>query len=307
MYPRISDIFSDLFGVNFPLPIYSFGAMVALAILLASWITGKELDRMYAEGKLSGVRLPVKSKGKSRKVTTQVQKPSAIIGVVTIIAVVAGFAGSKLFHILENLDDFAANPLGMIFSTGGFTFYGGLLIAALSIAWYVRKHGVSVKRFADAIAPSLILGYGVGRIGCHLAGDGDWGIAADVAAKPSWLPMWLWAETYPRNILNENLADNPVYPTSIYEFVAGVILFAVLWAVRKHPFKAGWLFSLYVFVAGVERLLIEQIRVNNEFDLLGISITQAEMISVFMILLGLTGLALTSRKVTDSSEAVLQT
>lgn len=303
MYPRISDLFSDLFGVNVPIPIYSFGAMVAIAILLASWITGKELDRMYNAGLINGVKLPAKGSSKSRKDGNQIHKPSALIGTVTIIAVVAGFAGSKLFHILENLDQFAVNPIGMIFSTGGFTFYGGLLIAAATIAWYVNKHGISVPRFADAVAPSLILGYGVGRIGCHLAGDGDWGIAADVAAKPSWLPMWLWAEDYPRNILNEDLSANPVYPTSIYEFIAGVLLFAVLWAVRKHPFKAGWLFSLYVFLAGFERLLIERIRVNNEFDFLGITMTQAELISVVMIALGVVGLAITSKKVSESAAA----
>ena len=299
MYPRLSDIFSDLFGVNFPIPIYSFGAMVAVAILLASWITGKELDRMYKAGLIKGVKLPKKGEDKSRK---EIREPSALIGTVTIIAVVAGFAGSKLFHILENLDQFAVNPMAMIFSTGGFTFYGGLLVAAISIAWYVNKHGISVRRFADAIAPSLILGYGVGRIGCHLAGDGDWGIPADIAAKPDWLPMWLWAETYPQNILNEDLSANPVYPTSIYEFFAGVVLFAILWAVRKHPFKAGWLFSLYVFVAGLERLLIESIRVNNEFDLLGMTVTQAEVISVIMMLLGVVGLAFTTKKVSETPE-----
>jgi phosphatidylglycerol:prolipoprotein diacylglycerol transferase len=298
MYPRLSDIFLDVFGFNFPLPIYSFGALVAVAILTASWITGKELDRMYAKGLISGVKLrePKKKGGGNGKRAIKTHSPSAIIGTVTIIAVVAGFAGSKLFHILENLDDFGENPLGLIFSTGGFTFYGGLILAAAMISWFVRRHGVSVRRFADAIAPSLILGYGIGRVGCHLAGDGDWGIAADIAAKPGWLPMWLWAETYPRNIVGQNLADNPVYPTSIYEFVAGVLLFWVLWLLRKHPFQAGWLFSWYVLFAGFERFMIEKIRVNNEFDLLGLTVTQAEVISIVMISLGLVGLFLTTKK-----------
>ncbi|NND73130.1 MAG: prolipoprotein diacylglyceryl transferase [Rhodothermales bacterium] len=302
MYPRISDLFSDLLGFNFPIPIYSFGAMVAVAILTASWITGKELDRMYAAGIVKSVKLPEakKKKGKGKKTVKTEQSPSALIGTVTIIAVVAGFAGSKIFHILENLGEFAANPFGMLFSTGGFTFYGGLIVAAICIALYIRKYGLSVRRFADAIAPSLILGYGIGRIGCHLAGDGDWGIPADIAAKPDWLPMWLWAETYPNNILNIDLSGAAVYPTSIYEFVAGLLLFAVLWAVRKHPFQSGWLFSLYLVFAGLERFFIEKIRVNNEFELFGAIMTQAELISILMIVLGVVGIGLTMRKTGNS-------
>ncbi len=114
MYPRLSDIFQDLFGFNFPLPIYSFGAMVAIAILTASWIAGKELDRLYSVGKIKGVRLlePKNKEKPGRRREFKVYGPSAIIGTVTIIAVVAGFAGSKIFHILENLDDFSRDPLG---------------------------------------------------------------------------------------------------------------------------------------------------------------------------------------------------
>ena len=306
MYPRISDLFTDLLGFNFPIPIYSFGAMVAIAILTASWITGKELDRMYNAGIVNGIKLPdsKKKKSKARKRQSGEQSPSVIIGTVTIIAVVAGFAGSKIFHILENLGDFAANPFGMLFSTGGFTFYGGLIVAALCIAWYIRRYKISVRRFADAIAPSLILGYGIGRIGCHLAGDGDWGIPADMAAKPEWLPTWLWAETYPNNILNIDLSGAAVYPTSIYEFVAGVALFGILWAIRKHKYEAGWLFSLYLIFAGFERFLIEKIRINNEFELFGTMITQAELISTIMIVLGVVGVGLTMRKSTGTPVAV---
>jgi phosphatidylglycerol:prolipoprotein diacylglycerol transferase len=222
--------------------------------------------------------------------------PSALVGTLVVLAVLFGFAGAKLFHILENLPDFFANPGAMIFSSGGFTFYGGLLAAAVAIAWYVRSKGLSVPIAADAVAPSLMLGYGIGRIGCHLAGDGDWGIMADLSAKPGWIPTWLWAETYPNNILGINIPEPGVYPTSIYEFLMAAALFGVLWALRKHPFKPGWLFSLYFVLAGAERFLIEQIRVNNVLDFFGIEATQAEFISVLMIIAGLIGLTLTSRK-----------
>lgn len=307
MYPRILEIplpFS-IGGID-SLTIHSFGAMVALAVLAAAWLTGRELDRLYKAGRLKGVRMPVETKDKGRrKTTTQVVSPSALVGTLVVMVVVFGFAGAKLFHILENLPDFFANPGAMIFSSGGFTFYGGLLVAALAIAWYVRNKGLSVPIMADAIAPTLILGYGIGRLGCHLAGDGDWGIVSDLSAKPGWIPTWLWAETYRNNILGVNIPEPGVYPTSIYEFLMAVALFGVLWALRKHPFKPGWLFSLYLVFAGAERFIIEQIRVNNVLNFFGIEATQAEFISVLMIVAGLIGLALTSRKRDEKDAAAV--
>jgi phosphatidylglycerol:prolipoprotein diacylglycerol transferase len=186
----------------------------------------------------------------------------------------------------------------MIFTKGGFTFYGGLLVAGGGIAYLVRKKGLSIGRFIDALAPTVMLAYGIGRIGCHLAGDGDWGVASNLAAKPGWLPTWLWAETYPKNIIyNTPVPESgyvplpeAVYPTPLYEFAAAVILFGVLWSLRKHRHAPGWLFSMFLVFAGVERFLIEKIRVNNEFDLLGLTVTQAEVISVILVALGVIGL-----------------
>lgn len=286
MYPRISDLFKDFLGFELPFPIYSFGFMVAVAVLLAAWITQKELDRLHGEGRIGTVRLPDR---KDRKRLVDMS-PSHLMGTVTMLAVAGGFAGAKLFHILENLGEFFADPLGMIFSSGGFTFYGGLIVAAVLIARYVKKHGVAVPLFADAVAPGLMLAYGVGRIGCHLAGDGDWGIASNVADKPSWIPTFLWSETYPRNIWGVDLSQSPVYPTPLYEFAMAALLAAALWTLRRHPFRAGWLFSLYLVMNGVERFLIEKIRVNNTFDVLGFESTQAELIAVLLIALGVVGL-----------------
>lgn len=283
MYPRLSDVFRDVFGVEFPIPIYSFGAMVATAILVGVWCAGRELDRKYANGEVGGVRI-----GRGQGQSTTEASPSVLMGTIAIIAAVAGIAGAKLFTILGNPGRFLLDPGGVLFSTGGLTFYGGLLVAAGAIIWYLRRQNLSVPPVADAAAPGLMLAYGIGRIGCHLAGDGDWGIPADLAAKPDWLPMWLWAETYPNAIIGP--PEQPVYPTSIYEAVAAALLFGVLWAVRKHPYQAGWLFSLYLVLNGVERFLIEKIRVNPEYDLFGIMATQAEIISVLLILGGFVGL-----------------
>lgn len=297
MYPRLSDIFQDLFGFSLPFPIYSFGAMVAAGVLTAMWLTRLELDRMFAEGRIGSVRLKVdEGKGRGRRGTWKEVSPSALVGTITVMAVLLGIAGSKLFHILENLDSFSQDPMGMIFSSGGLTFYGGLIVAGVSIAWYVRKKGGSLGAFADAVAPGLMIAYGIGRIGCHLAGDGDWGIMADMSLKPEWLPTWLWAETYPNNILNIDIPEPGVYPTSIYEFVAAALLFGVLWAFRKHPYQNGWLFSLYLVFNGIERFLIEKIRVNNEFDVFGLTVTQAEIISSLIILAGVVGLIVTWKR-----------
>lgn len=301
MYPRISDLFQDLLGIELPFPIYSFGLMLAVAILTAAWLTGRELDRMYRTGRIGGVRVPVDDEKGRRRGRTREASPSVLVGTIAVIAAVGGIVGAKVFHILENLDEFALDPLGMIFSSGGLTFYGGLIVAGGAIAWYLRKKNLSIGAFADAIAPSLMIGYGIGRIGCHLAGDGDWGIAADVAAKPDWLPMWLWAETYPNAIIGP--PPEPVYPTSIYEFVMAGLLFAVLWAVRKHPYKGGWLFSLYLVFNGIERFLIEQIRVNNVLDFILFQATQAEVIATLTILTGLAGLVFFSKRREPADEA----
>lgn len=290
MYPRLLEI---PLGGDASITIYSYGFMVAVAILLASWLAGRELDRLQKEGRFGPIKGAAHSKkgGKTGPVL-----PSELMGTITVIAAAMGVAGSKLFHILENFGRFMQDPSGMIFSTGGLTFYGGLICAGLSIAWYGHRKGIHVPTLADAVAPSLMIAYGVGRIGCHLAGDGDWGIAADMSLKPSWLPTWLWAETYPNNILGMTLDQPGVYPTSIYEFVACLALFGLLWAVRRHPFKAGWLFMLYIALNGFERLLIEQIRVNNTFDVFGFEATQAEMIASTFILVGVVGLAFLTRR-----------
>jgi phosphatidylglycerol:prolipoprotein diacylglycerol transferase len=286
MYPRLSDLFRDLFGVDLPFPIYSYGTMVAIAILTGAWLVGREMDRKYEAGQLGGVRM---NEGSGRAATER--PPSALVPTLAIIAFVAGILGSKLFTILGDPASFLLNPGDILFSMGGLTFYGGLIVAAGAIIWYVRRRGLSIPPVLDAAAPVLFLGYGIGRLGCHLAGDGDWGIPADLAAKPDWLPTWLWAETYPDAIVGP--PAEPVYPTSLYEALAATLLFGVLWALRKHPFRAGWLFSLYLVFNGVERFLIEKIRVTAEYQLLGLTPTQAEIISVLLFLAGVAGLVRT--------------
>ena len=141
MYPRLSDVFRDLLGFEFPIPIYSFGAMVAEGALVAGWLLGKELDRYYRAGRLNGVRMKVdtkkdagntskKRKGAARRRSShKLVAPSNAVWLITMVALGSGFLGARVFHILENLDQFAADPGGMLFASGGFTFYGGLIVA----------------------------------------------------------------------------------------------------------------------------------------------------------------------------------
>jgi len=141
-----------------------------------------------------------------------------------------------------------------------------------------------------------MLAYGIGRIGCQLSGDGDWGIMADMALKPDWLPTVLWAQTYTGNILGVTIPAPGVYPTPIYETIMATGLFAILWRLRDHRFSHGWLFALYCVFAGVERWLIEKIRVNATVHFIGMELTQAEIISAVLVVGGLAAIIFLMRQ-----------
>jgi phosphatidylglycerol:prolipoprotein diacylglycerol transferase len=308
MYPRIVDIPLpfEIGGLD-SLTVYSYGLMVVLGVLTAAWLAARELDRLFRIGRLPAVEVPDESETDSksrrrgrnrRKQRMRPASPSVLMGTIATLAIVGGIVGARLFFVLENMDQFAADPLGTLFSSGGLTFYGGFLLAAGLIVWFLKRHDLSVRTFADAIAPGLMLAYGIGRIGCYLAGDGDWGVCSNLANKPGWLPTWLWSENFEGNILGqpatalENCPPSAtgVYPTMLYEFAASVAIFAALWVLRKHPYKSGWLFSLYLVLSGAWRFVIEKIRVNPSYDLLGFTVTQAEVIAVLIVLAGAAGL-----------------
>ena len=106
----------------------------------------------------------------------EVIHPYELVGNMTIIAAVAGLLGAKIFHNLENWDDFKRDPVDALLSFSGLTMYGGLIFGAIAVIWYARKHKITTTHLIDSSAPGLMLAYGVGRIGCQVAGDGDWGI-----------------------------------------------------------------------------------------------------------------------------------
>jgi phosphatidylglycerol:prolipoprotein diacylglycerol transferase len=225
-------------------------------------------------------------------------------GNITMIAAVGGLLGAKLFAYLENpvpLSEFFADPFS------GLTIFGGLICGIGLGLYYLYKNKLSIPHFIDSVAPGLIMAYGVGRIGCQISGDGDWGIN-NAAAKPGWmnfLPDWMWAYNYPNNVNQvgvpiENCRfeetghcfelATPVYPTPMYEALMCLLIFGILWYFRKKITIPGVLFSLYMILSGIERFFIEKIRVNDTYDMLGMKITQAEIIAVSFVLIGVAGI-----------------
>lgn len=293
MFPTIGDLLGYLLGTHIWLPINTFGFFLASSLLMGGWVVTTEFRRLHAEGKLPNVTLL----GKDKKPV--VTNPSEAVGNATTIAAIAGIIGARIFHILEYPADFVADPMGMLFSRGGFTFYGGLAFGAAGVIWYFRKLKLPILRCGDAVALCLMSAYALGRMGCQLAGDGDWGIAADMSLKPHWLPNWLWTQYYEGNVIGQKIPPPGVYPTPMYEAIACGILFLILFALRKHKHQAGWLFSLYFIFCGVERFFIELIRTNSHYDLFGIQATQAELIAIILVSLGIAGLAKTWPKETE--------
>ncbi|MCC8426127.1 prolipoprotein diacylglyceryl transferase [Mucilaginibacter sp. UR6-11] len=249
----------------------------------------------YAENKKQ--RLP-KPETKTIKV-----HPYELMGNLLLWAAICGFAGAKLFNALENWNEFMADPVGMLIGFSGLTFYGGLICGGAAVLYIANKHGIKPLNMLDIGGPGMMLAYAVGRIGCQMSGDGDWGIP-NLKPKPgflSWAPDWMWSFKFPHNVGMEdagNIIPNcvgkycnelklPVYPTSFYESVVCILLFLLLWAIRDRIKIPGIMFGVYLILNGIERFLIELIRVNTRYHVGGISFTQAEMISLLLVIGGL--------------------
>ncbi|MBN9482364.1 MAG: hypothetical protein BGO70_17450 [Bacteroidetes bacterium 43-93] len=279
--------------------------------------------------------------------------PHQRISEIVMIAAIGGLVGAKVFNALETWDEFIKNPAESLLSSSGLTFYGGLIVATVALMYYARKHQIPFKHLCDAAAPGLMLAYGIGRLGCQFAGDGDWGIfnsayvtepngilrlanhgefqqvvqtypqyfiqnfgsIASVphiyAPAPSWLPQWMFAMNYPHNVNNEGIAimgcmhnycavlPAGVFPTPLYESVVCIGLFFVLWSMRKRLNAPLQMFGLYLILNGIERFLVETIRVNYKYDWGFIHPTQAEILSVVFVIIGLV-LLLRVRKVSPA-------
>ena len=263
-------MYPELFTLNLPilgeLTITSFGVMLALAFLSGHFVLRSELGRLGADREMSA---------------------DALLG-----ALVGGIVGAKLYYVALYWDLTAADPFGMLFSRGGLVWYGGFLGGVLGVIWVIRRKGASVPLTADAIAPALALSYSIGRLGCFLVGD-DYGrptnsfvgLAFPRGQPPSTAGNLrrFGTDVDPAILDTEVLA---VHPTQLYESGLSLLFFFLLVRLRAHPHERGWLFALWLALAGAERFFVELFRAKDD-RFLG-SFTLAQAISVGVIVVGVT-------------------
>ncbi|MGI8944954.1 MAG: prolipoprotein diacylglyceryl transferase [Thermoleophilaceae bacterium] len=199
----------------------------------------------------------------------EISKPPDWAYEIAFAALVGGLVGARLNYIVGNYDS-ADGLFGNLFSGSGLVWYGGLLGGAIGVLLWAHRRGFLERRLLDLCAPSLALGNAIGRVGCQLSGDGDYGRASD-------LP---WAMAYPEGTVS---TLEQVHPTPVYETVALGLSALLLWSLRDRV-RPGALFALYLVLSGTERLLVEFVR-RNEDVLVGL--TQAQLISAVMIAGGL--------------------
>lgn len=236
------------------------------------------------------------------KAVTEEMHPYQLMDQLLLYCGLFGFAGAVLFAKLE---DVAANRSIVAFN--GLNYYGGLIAGSLTYLYLNKRYGIRPAIAADIGSPGMMLAYAVGRIGCHVAGDGDWGIVNE-QTKPAWLPAWLWASRYPHNSAHQGIyipgctgnnctiLPEPVYPTPLYEAIICFGLFLLLWKLRRSIKKPGNLFAYFAILNGAERFAIEFIRVNPRYAIGPWNLSQAQFIAVGWMFTGLMVLLLSARK-----------
>jgi phosphatidylglycerol---prolipoprotein diacylglyceryl transferase len=241
-----------------PLILPTFGLMVAIALITSAYILQADFNRrgMHADAFL-----------------------------MITIAGLAGIAGAKLYHLLEEPSIFFANPWPLLFSRYGFAWFGSLIVGFLTMLFLGWRAKLPLLQFLDACSPAAAFGYGIGRIGCFLSGDGDYG-------RPTSLP---WGMSFPNGVVPTtetcvqwgSPANCRVHPAPLYELVIWSVIGALLWWLggrwSKKPNAGGQLFALYLILTGLARFLVEFIRINPPW-ILGLS--NAQVASLASILAG---------------------
>jgi phosphatidylglycerol:prolipoprotein diacylglycerol transferase len=279
-----------------PIKIYSFGLMLAIAFLSGSYVLANELRRRHLDPEMSTW--------------------------ITLLGVVFGIGGAKVLYLIENMNLFLRDPLGETFSPGGLTWYGGLILALAVVTLYVRKKKVPIMRVWDCLGIALILGYGIGRIGCHLAGDGDYGVPTTLpwgtiyaqgivkpssqlqeyfASNPEQREIWKYdalrlvrAGVDRRGVPYSKFdAETPLHPTPVYEFLLGVVGFVILLRFDKKNWPDGVLFMVYLVLASLFRFIIEFWRLNPR---LAFGLSEAQLIAIVLFILGFVGTQLLLRR-----------
>ena len=230
-----------------PLTLSSYGLMVAIGLICGFFILRADFAR--------------------RGVSADAE---AIIGITGL----AGLAGSRLYHLLESPAEFFADPWPQLFSTMGFAFVGAIIGGFVALVILAKRFRMPMLLMLDAASPAAAMGYGIGRIGCLISGDGDYGV-------PTSLP---WGMSFPNGIVP---TTDRVHPTPIYEFLVGILIFWILWRLGARGLKThapnGIIFAAYLVLTGIARFLVEIIRINPRSFY---GLTNAQAASVVSVLAG---------------------
>src|SRR5258708_4008758 len=236
-----------------PLTIPTFGLMVALALLAAAYLSQADYDGRREQFVKSGYQ---KSGGKP----SHHDEGFLIIG----IAGLAGLVGARLYHVMESPRELMADP-SLLISRFGFAWFGGFLGGFVALLFLARRFGIPALEFMDLCSPAAAVGYAIGRIGCLLSGDGDYGV-------PTTLP---WGMSFPNGVVPTTERG---HPTPLYEFFIWLAIAALLWHMGKKAVSGarprGEIFCGYLILTGVARFLIEFIRINPR-SFFGLSNAQA--------------------------------
>jgi phosphatidylglycerol:prolipoprotein diacylglycerol transferase len=231
-----------------PVPLHLFGICLAVAFLVAGRVAASEFVR-------SGL------------------DPDVAASTLTA-AVVGGLVGARLWLVVEAWPEFVRDPIGVLFTGSGFVFYGGLVGGTLGVAWVLRRHGIPFLCGADACAPAVVIGQAIGRIGCQLSGDGDWGRVTDVP----------WGMSYPYAVVGWPHGPGvTVHPTPVYEMLAYFAVFAYLRRQRAQAPPPGTTFGTYLILASTARFLVEFVRINPPVVM---GLTAAQLTSLALVVLG---------------------
>lgn len=244
-------------------PVSSFGLMIFLSFLVGAWILAAQLRRRGLDPNLAWDLL--------------------------VWIAFGGILGAKVYFLALHWQDVVANPIGSIFSRGGFVWYGGLIGGVAAYYWQVRRRGLPMAAMFDASAPALAIAYAVGRVGCFLVGD-DYGLPTDHwigVAFPEGSPPS--TAGYLRSVGAEIPLDVPdsqvlaVHPTQLYETGAALVMFAILWKLSGRRLAPGRLFGVYLALYGIERFLIEFIRAKSDRIVVGLSTSQVASLLLLVI------------------------
>ena len=205
-----------------------------------------------------------------KKELRRVGLPPGLGDSMLIGAMLGGVAGAKLYSVIEGLNDLGAVSLRTFFSGAGLVWYGGLAGGAIVVLIIIWRSRAPMMKVIDIIAPLLILGYAFGRMGCFLSGDGDYG-------PPTDLP---WGMAFPKGTVP---TWERVHPTPLYEIALSLMIFAFLWRIRRRSLPTGWMFGMYLILAGAERFITEFWRLT---PVVALRMTMAQIISIVLIAFG---------------------